>query len=266
MNKTITWTILFVITLIVLVSLAHAHKYFKEPKNIDIIQFNQVREDLLEDSLKHNLPIVLRNSIELPKINLHHKITGKYITQSDPALQITKSETTEQSLKDILDGKCKGCIIYRNNDLSHLLPLHFKQALNKLKGSLGVESNVHLYAMPADITLLPRRFNFGRNWIYVTQGECLVQLFHPKHARALSIKQTTEPQCELFGIPPVSQKDQPKYTEVILRPGQALYIPHMWVYGFRTTKPVVIVNFTSNDPFSFLFSRIQCILKNKTST
>ena len=257
MNKTITRIIFTVIFLTILISLAHAYKYFKEPENIDIIQFNQTNLDLIEESLKHNLPIVVRNFSETLDIDLQQTIANKHITQSDPALQLPKPTNLGNfNLKDILDSKKKGCIVYRNSDLSKLIPIQVKQTFDKLNGSLSVESNIHLYALPSDTTILPRRFKYGRNWIGVLRGECLVQLFHPKHARSLSMRQTSESHCKLYGIPPVSQKDQPKYTEVILRQGQALYIPHLWVYGFRTIKPVVVVNLTSNDPFSLVFSRI----------
>ena len=157
-------------------------------------------------------------------------------------------------------------MVYRNTQCTHLITEHFKNYLKRLQGTLSVQTNLFIYLLPQDSLVLPRKHRQGRNWIYLERGECLVQLFHPKHAKLLKRENTPDQDSDLYKLPPTSQPHQPKYTEVILRQGQSIIIPHMWVYGFRSIRPSVIINCTSNDPFSFTFSRVQRFLKNKTST
>lgn len=266
MGRIVLLFISVLVVVLLIITLGHAKQYFKEPENIDILQIDLAKASTINTYLKQNLPIVVRNITHKPQINLHYVVQEKDISHADPNLSLAKTKTSvKPTVSDILQGKRKGHMVYRNQGLGNIVSSDFRSYLNLLQSSLSVCISYYLYVLPSDSVVLPRRYQQARNWLFVERGECLVQLFHPKHAKFLRRALTDQLDCELYKLPPTTQKIQPKYTEVILRAGQSILIPQMWVYGFRTVEPTIIVNCSSDDPFTYVFKGLGRILKNKNS-
>ena len=125
--------------------------------------------------------------------------------------------------------------------------------------------------------LLPQGFHrgiAGRNrtqtTYYVESGEVRFQIYHPRHrdhlTRTTSV-QNLEKDPYARGLIQWKAPDntQAQYVEVILRAGQAIVLPHIWLYDYTVSKPTILLHESTSEWFTTPYLYIASYLKNSSA-
>lgn len=209
---------LFILICIVILCICHTRAFLRIPESIDIVQWKSPQPQTYG-----NDPIILTGGIKgIPAL----------------APYLGKTGATRLNTVNIPD---------------------ISTPLKQLHSALAIEQHTTVQRLPKGWTQgISKRYT-SCNIYHVESGTIHVHIYHPKHCATLARKGfIQEPTVYEEGLErwEASPTTKAQYVDIILRAGQTLIIPHIWLYDIKAVEASVVLHSHSMDwctaPYLFL--------------
>ena len=276
---------LIIIVLIILFFLFHSYYYLKVNNEIEILQLDNPTKSILEETLNKKSPFIITNLLinwsfikDLNLELLKQNYGDKKVTLNNSIIEQNKTMKINQTLGEYIewlnntegkDTNNMNVYLAENDDL--LSNTKLMEKIKKETSILNCPLNlVNTYPLWIGHNHSKTGLHYDtdtRNFLCQLRGQKKVYLFPPNQSKYLypSSKFDSGAKCSQVNFWDVNTEkfplfNQSKYIEIILSPGQILYIPPYWWHCMENIGTNISISVRS-EPISTIFIKLPEILK-----
>lgn len=237
-----------------LVFSSHAVLIFKPPNDITINQIQSLQPDVVSQATKGNSPLVATG---LPAMSFVPPESSVLVSVYHRDPTVYSPDTTSTFGKYWRVARPKGGTVF--NHKYQPAKISSDHPLYSIRSPLTICKNHFLSIVPQGFSRRVGRTINEYNIYSLYSGECRFQLYHPKYQKflpAIKSKFSNYQYTEVLDHKLEHDNHDTrhaKFIEIILRPGQALFIPSVWSYGYTATTASTLLNTVTNNPFTYTF-------------
>lgn len=265
--------------LIIVISLIILHLYALRIKNsnVEIIQMNNPSKENLEKTLSSKLPTIITGCMDnwdefiywSPEY-LKNKYSEFDIKISKGILEQQETKINKLKIKEFVDwiikaeDKNKSDLLYCSEDLEFLNKIGKTQILDKLSNRFDPPRKItkqYAFWMGGEGTKTGIHYDKDyRNLLCQIYGTKKIYLWNPDQTEFLYPSSKYDTSACLSKVNFWDDNDFKKYPnfnkskfiEIILHPGQILYIPPYWWHAVENISTNIAISIRSECPISFL--------------
>jgi len=249
-NMNINIFINIIIFCVILILYLHIRYHLKVNNDIDVFTVNETKKENINEICKLKQPFkFVYNNIQLVKFTDFESLFKNYGKNN---IYVKKYEDTQsfpiklETLKELFSKDASNNYISINNQLflqETNTDKYFEKDYN-IKPNL-VSNNKYdlIIGKSGSSTKLKYDLHY-RNYLYVTHGKCRVKLFSPQNKKNLTVIKNYE--TFEYGVdknPFLENMDGYSGAELVLSPGEILFVPPYWFYSIMFEENTTVCKF-----------------------